>query len=460
MRQARLIICRTESVARATASVYTGSCRGFHNPATYMMSTQRPKHDARMPRTSRGRQTMEHLLHGAEQVFRERGFEGGSVSAICRYVGIAQGTFYLYFANKEEVYVRLVEQLEHHLISCLTQAISQASDPLARLQSAYDVLLDSITENLGLFQVFREAEFVRQDVPMRFYAAVSAVLVEVIESGIRGGSLRDIDAEVVAYGLLGAVLFLSLRYAVWGTGEIPQGVRQAGADLLLHGMAVDRGTVERRKETLPVSSLRGRAPLRAEEPEGGEATRRSLLASAERAFGEAGYHATTVSTITYLADVGQGTFYLYFPSKVAIFEELVREISREFRLRQSLAVAHCADRPAVEAEGLRSFLAWVREHPGAYRIVREAEFVDKGVGKLYYTRLADGYARGLAKAMDRGEIRRSDPEAFTYAILGIAHLCGQRWVLREDMERSADDILPHLVAWVLGGLHSPHLARG
>lgn len=403
---------------------------------------------------------MERLLLGAEQIFRERGFEGASVSAICRHVGIAQGTFYLYFANKEDVYVRLVKRLQNHLIGCLTQAIADEADPLERLRTAYDVLLDSITDNLSLFQVFREAEFVRQDVPMRFYAAVCTVLVDVIEAGITAGSFRDIDSEVVAYGLLGAILFLSLRYAVWGAGEIPQEARHVGANLLMHGVSAGKTTSEIMKAALPVSSLCGRVSAHTEEAEGGEATRRSLLASAERAFGEAGFHATTISTITYLADVGQGTFYLYFPSKVAIFDELVREISREFRLRQSLAVAHCADRLTVEAAGLRSFLAWVREHPGAYRIVREAEFVDEGVGKLYYTRLADGYSRGLALAMDRGEIRRSDAEALTYALLGIAHLSGQRWVLRQDPEHSADDVLPHLVSWVIAGLQKPRLADG
>ena len=40
----------------------------------------------------------------------------------------------------------------------------------------------------------------------------------------------------------------------------------------------------------------------------GEATRRKLLDSAEKEFGEKGYHAASVSSITTRADVGQGTF--------------------------------------------------------------------------------------------------------------------------------------------------------
>jgi len=408
--------------------------------------------DARLPRTDRGRETLERILQGAEHVFRERGYEAASVSAICRRVGVAQGTFYLYFANKEEIYVRLVEGLQNQLVARLRAAVAAASSPLAGFHSAYNVLLDCFAENAGLFQVFREAEFVRQEIPTRFYGAVCAELIGIVVAGVAAGAFRDLDPEVVAYGILGTVLFLCLRFAVWGGSAIPQDVRQVGVDLILHGIAADSRRIEPQKRPRPDGSWSGKSAPSSDEPEGGEATRRALLVAAERAFGEAGFHGTTVSTITYLAGVGQGTFYLYFPSKVAIFTELVREISRDFRRRQTLAVAQCADRRAAEVEGLRSFLRWVREHPGAYRIVREAEFVDEGVGKWYYTRLAEGYARGLAAAMDRGEVRRCDPEALTYALLGVAHLSGQRWALWEEAERCAEDVLPQLVALVLGGL--------
>lgn len=378
------------------------------------------KDELALPRTARGRDTMERLLRGAEEVFRQRGYEGASVSAICRHVGVAQGTFYLYFASKEDVYVRLVEELQTRLLGRLRAARTGGS-PVQQLLRSYDALLDGVVENAGLVQVFREAEFVRPEIPMRFYATLCGELAQVVEEGIAAGSFRKLDPEVVAYGVLGAVLFLSLRFVLWGDGDVSASARSVGADFIRSGIAD-------RRVPLPPWSPRGEVPTQAGpgapagDLEGGEATRQALLRAAERAFGQAGFHKTTVSTITYLAGVGQGTFYLHFPSKVAIFNELVREISRGFRRRQSLAVAPFPDRRLAEVEGLRSFFQWVRDHPGAYRIVREAEFVDEGVGKWYYTRLAEGYVRGLSAAMDRGEIRRSDPEALAYVLLGVAHL--------------------------------------
>jgi len=42
----------------------------------------------------------------------------------------------------------------------------------------------------------------------------------------------------------------------------------------------------------------------------------------------------------------------------------------------------------------------------AYRIVREAEFVEPSIGIWYYTRLAEGYTKGLAQAMESKQIRQ------------------------------------------------------
>lgn len=48
-----------------------------------------------------------------------------------------------------------------------------------------------------------------------------------------------------------------------------------------------------------------------------------MLACAVRVFSRSGYHATTVSDIIEEAGVARGTFYLYFKSKRAIFDELL-----------------------------------------------------------------------------------------------------------------------------------------
>ncbi len=161
----------------------------------------------------------------------------------------------------------------------------------------------------------------------------------------------------------------------------------------------------------------------------GEATRRKLLAAAEEEFGGKGFHAASVSSITTRAGVGQGTFYLYFHSKDEIFITLVREIGRKLRKQMLATAGGVVDRLEAERCNLQGFLEFTQQHPGLYRIVQEAQFVDEPVFREYYERLAKGYSEGLSDAVRRGEISPGDAEARAWALMGIGHFLGMHWCL-------------------------------
>jgi AcrR family transcriptional regulator len=54
--------------------------------------------------------------------------------------------------------------------------------------------------------------------------------------------------------------------------------------------------------------------------------RANLLRCAQVVFAEKGYHAASISDIITRAKVARGTFYLYFESKRAVFEQLLDEV--------------------------------------------------------------------------------------------------------------------------------------
>jgi AcrR family transcriptional regulator len=56
------------------------------------------------------------LLESAHHLFVRSGISGTSISEICQEAGVAKGTFYLYFANKEEILKALNIQLSHDLL--------------------------------------------------------------------------------------------------------------------------------------------------------------------------------------------------------------------------------------------------------------------------------------------------------------------------------------------------------
>lgn len=161
----------------------------------------------------------------------------------------------------------------------------------------------------------------------------------------------------------------------------------------------------------------------------GEATRRKLLSAAEEEFGSKGFHVASVSSITTRAGVGQGTFYLYFRTKEEIFVTLVRDIGRNLRRHMREAASGAADRMDAERRGMQAFFDFACRHPGLYRIVQESQFVDEGVFREYYERIAQGYASDLEAAVSRGELRPGDAEVRAWSLMGAGHFLGMRHCL-------------------------------
>ena len=184
----------------------------------------------------------------------------------------------------------------------------------------------------------------------------------------------------------------------------------------------------------------------------GRATRQALLDAAEQVFGETAYARAAITEITRRAGVAQGTFYVYFPNKKAIFLELVEQLGTELRATLSQSVAGAGDRFDVEERGLRAFLSFTAEHQNLYRIVRQAEFIDESAYQAYYRRFAEGYMQGLAQAVERGDVADVSVEALSYALMGVSDFIGMRWVLWSDGEvpEAVLEAVMHLLRHGLG----------
>jgi AcrR family transcriptional regulator len=161
----------------------------------------------------------------------------------------------------------------------------------------------------------------------------------------------------------------------------------------------------------------------------GARTRQRLLDAAEQVFADLGYHEASIVKITEAAGVGQGTFYLYFASKQAIFDELVRHLSRRIRHTMSEAAEAGETRFDSELLGFRAFFDFAIEHPGLYRIIRQAAFVSPEVFRWHYETLTERYSAALRESVERGELGPIDPEVAAWALGAIGETIGMRWIL-------------------------------
>lgn len=186
--------------------------------------------------------------------------------------------------------------------------------------------------------------------------------------------------------------------------------------------------------------------------EKGRRTRQRLLDAAERVFAELGWETASIVKITETAGVSQGTFYRYFPSKQAIFDELVADLNRRVRRAMSEGAARGSTRVEAERYGFEAFFEFTAEHPGLYRVIRQAEFASPPALHRHYERIADGYVQALEEAIASGEIASADPEVLAYALMGIGELVGMRWILwgEDGMPSHVVDEMMNFIARGLG----------
>lgn len=180
-------------------------------------------------------------------------------------------------------------------------------------------------------------------------------------------------------------------------------------------------------------------------------TRQALIEAAEVVFAEYGWEEASIVKITEEAGVSQGTFYRYFLSKQAVFDELVEDLNRRVRRAMSEGAARGTNRVEAERYGFEAFFRFTTEHPGLYRVIRQAEFASPKALRMHYERIAEGYVAALEEAMESGEIATTDTEVLAYALMGIGELVGMRWILWGEDE-VPDHVIDEMMEFIARGL--------
>lgn len=186
----------------------------------------------------------------------------------------------------------------------------------------------------------------------------------------------------------------------------------------------------------------------------GRHTRERILRAAERLFGERGYERTSVVQITQKARIVQSTFYIYFPSKKAVLDELVRELNYALRIELARATDGVSNRKEADQAAFHAFFAFILKRRNLYRIMNQVEFVDERLFRWHHRKLCDGYIHEIAKALDKGEYRRVNPELIAFIVLGAAVAVGMRWVIWEGKMPPAE-ILENTINIIHHGLAAP-----
>ncbi len=175
--------------------------------------------------SKRGRLTRTRLLEAAERVFGELGYHDASIVKITEAAGVAQGTFYLYFCGKREIFDELVRDLNRRVRHAMKEASSQGRTRLEAEVLGFRAFFRFTAEHPALYRIIRQAEFVSPEMLRYHYERLSAGYVEALRAAVDSGEAGDIDPEVTAWALMGAGELIGMRWILWeGRPEVPRDV--------------------------------------------------------------------------------------------------------------------------------------------------------------------------------------------------------------------------------------------
>lgn len=166
------------------------------------------------PKTKRGTARRQDLLRSAEKVIGEKGFAAASIAEITRVSNTALGTFYIYFSSKAEVFHELVLEMGTLTRRVMRDAVASAPNRLEAERLGLRAFLAFVAERPALYRIVEEARFIDPEAYRHYFTQFASAYREQLERAAEAGEIRDGDAEVRAWALMGIAKNLGDRFVL------------------------------------------------------------------------------------------------------------------------------------------------------------------------------------------------------------------------------------------------------
>ena len=184
------------------------------------------------PRRERERQQRRtEILRAAEQVFAAKGFHAASIEEIARAAEFAAGTVYLYFKDKEALYIELFEQKIAEMSATMRRQVDAIKDPVEAIKALVNARMGYFERNRAFFSIYAregmnryESRQDRWKGVIQLYQEYLALLAKLIQSAQRRGVIRKGAPHLFAVTLSGMLIQLT-RDWLQSQDETPLNVR-------------------------------------------------------------------------------------------------------------------------------------------------------------------------------------------------------------------------------------------
>lgn len=134
------------------------------------------------------------ILEAAVKVFAEQGFHHTTVAQIAKTAGVADGTIYLYFKNKDDILFQFYAYKAKQVFDCFRKAVDESDTAIEKLHHLVRTHLAEFQKDMNMAIVYQaethQHRRTAQEVIKEMSKMYRDIISEVIELGQQQGLLR------------------------------------------------------------------------------------------------------------------------------------------------------------------------------------------------------------------------------------------------------------------------------
>ncbi|NWK97420.1 TetR/AcrR family transcriptional regulator [Sphingobium lactosutens] len=188
------------------------------NAATVKVATKQPgsrkSRRLNLTRAERSDLVKRRLFDAAIKVVGENGYAEASVSRITRLAGVAQGTFYNHFPNRQDLLDQLLPTVGERMLAYIGERIGGIASETEKEVARFRAFFDFLVEVPQFMRILNEAQIFA---PVGYQQHIDSVSKNYMRAlrrgGMDGSSFSPAELEVIVHIMLGARNYLSHHYS-------------------------------------------------------------------------------------------------------------------------------------------------------------------------------------------------------------------------------------------------------
>jgi len=194
----------------------------------------------KLNRVERNAWTKRRIFDAATKIVGKYGYAEASVARITEEAGVAQGTFYNHFENRQELLDQLLPTIGIDMVRFIRERTGTAQTARQEIER-FGAFFDFIREVPEFLRILNEAEFFAPIGYQKHFDNISTAYVRILKRARLAGTVdgySDAEFEAIVHMLMGARGYLSRRYSYSGGAvtAVPDHVISAYQKLMTRGL--------------------------------------------------------------------------------------------------------------------------------------------------------------------------------------------------------------------------------